>query len=85
MTVTVYTSNGSMSALPDVVTGNPDYATALATLNAAGFSNVQPEQCEVVEPASPNVGKVVSSNPAPGTIYKRTKGVILGVGQLVCP
>jgi membrane peptidoglycan carboxypeptidase len=85
MTVTVYTSNGSMSALPDVVTGNPDYATAKAALEAAGFTNVQPETCVVVDALSPNVGKVVSSDPAPGTVYKRSKAVTLGVGQLVCP
>jgi membrane peptidoglycan carboxypeptidase len=85
MTVTVYVSNGSMSTLPDVVSDNPDYASAKATLEAAGFTNVQPATCEVVDALSPNVGKVVSSDPAPGTVYKRTSAVTLGVGQLVCP
>jgi hypothetical protein len=75
-----------MSTVPDVVSGNPDYATASATLNAAGFTNVQPAVCvALVDPLSPNVGKVVSSDPAGGAVWVRASPVQLGVGQLVCP
>lgn len=81
-TVTAYTSNGSMSALPDVVTGNPNFGTAQGTLNTAGFSNVV-QSCEVTTtPAL--VGKVIKSDPAAGTVYKRASEVKLGVGALVC-
>ena len=85
VTVTVYTSNGAMSTVPDVVSGNPDYASASATLNSAGFTNVPPPVCVVVDPLSPNIGKVVSSDPGAGSVWVRTSEVKLGVGQEICP
>ena len=82
ITVTAFTSNGSMSALPDVVSGNPTFPAAQGTLNGAGFTNVT-QTCEVT--AQPTlVGKVVSSNPAPGSVYRRTNEVKLAVGALSC-
>lgn len=82
MTVTVYTSNNSMSALPDVVTGNPDFVSAEATLNTAGFSNVTQYCVVTVDP--PMVGKVLESQPGAGTVYRRDKEVKIGVGALSC-
>jgi membrane peptidoglycan carboxypeptidase len=82
MTVVVYTSNASMSALPDVVSGNPTFASAESTLNAANFTNVT-QYC--VENADPTLtGKVVESQPGPATVYRRDKEVKLGVGALTC-
>ncbi len=78
-TVTVYTSNGSMSALPDVVTGNPNFGAAMGTLNTAGFTNVT-QYC-VVNADPLLTGKVVESQPAPGSTYRRDKEVKLGVAQ----
>ena len=82
MTVTVYTSNGSMSALPDVVTGNPNFGSATSTLNTAGFTNVT-QYCVVN--ADPGLtGKVVESQPAPAAVYRRDKEVKLGVAAITC-
>ena len=82
MTVTVYTSNAEMSALPDVVSGNPDFASAQATLAGAGFTNVS-QYCVVT--ADPLLfGHVLESSPPPGTIYRRDKEVKLGVGAATC-
>ena len=81
-TVTVYTSNGSMTAVPDVVTGHPDFDSAEGTLASAGFDTVS-EYCAVTtDPLL--IGKVVESQPAPGTPYQRTNEVKLGVGKLTC-
>ena len=82
MTVTVYTSNGSMSAVPDVVSGNPPPGDATATLSAAGFDNVTDYCVVTLDPLL--VGLVVESSPAPGTIYRRDNEVKLGVGALTC-
>ena len=82
MTVTVFTSNASMSQLPDVVTGNPDVASATATLHGADFDNVS-QYCVVT--ADPLLyGRVLESNPPPGTIYRRNNEVKLGVGAATC-
>jgi len=82
--VTVYTSNGSMSALPDVVSGNPNFASAQGTLTGAGFTNVTQYCVSTIDPTLD--GKVLESQPAPGSIYRRDKEVKLGVGStLACP
>lgn len=82
MTVTVYTSNEEMSQLPDVVTGNPSFASAQVTLSGAGFDNVT-QYCVVT--ADPLLyGDVLESDPPPGTIYRRDKEVKLGVGAASC-
>ena len=82
MTVTVYTSNGSMSAVPDVVSGNPPPGDATATLSAAGFDNVSQYCVVTLDPLL--VGLVIESNPAPGSVYRRDNEVKLGVGALTC-
>lgn len=82
MTVTVYTSNGSMSALPDVVSGNPPYGSAESTLNGADFNNVTQYCVVTLDP--PLVGKVLESQPGAGTVYRRDNEVKLGVGALAC-
>jgi membrane peptidoglycan carboxypeptidase len=82
MTVTVYSSNASMSQLPDVVSGNPSFASATATLSSAGFNNVS-QFCVVT--ADPLLyGDVLQSDPPPGSIYRRDKEVKLGVGAATC-
>ncbi len=84
-TVTVYTSNGSMTSVPDAVSGNPSFSDARKILADAGFENVA-ESCVVLDPAEvPDKGdKVVSSSPAPGATAKRTDTVTLGVGKASC-
>ena len=85
MTVTVYTSNGLMIAVPDVVSGSPDFTTAEATLNNAGFMDVV-ETCAVVEPADPRIGKVVSTDPAPGGYALPATQIKVAIGQVaICP
>jgi len=81
-TVMAWVSNGSMSALPDVVSGNPDFGTAQSTLNGAGFTTVTQTCAVTTDPSLLN--KVISSNPAPGAVYRRSAEVKLGVGSLTC-
>ena len=81
-TVTVFTSNGSMSALPDVVSGTQNLGSAQGTLAGAGFTNVT-DYCVVTTDAL-LVGDVIESQPTPGTVYRRDKEVKLGVGALSC-
>jgi membrane peptidoglycan carboxypeptidase len=82
-TVTLRLSKGNLGKLPDVVSGNPDYASAQGTLNDAGFPNVF-EGCEVT--TDPGLfGKVVSSDPAPGSTIKFEKQVTLNTGKATCP
>ena len=84
MTVNVFTSNGSMSRVPDVTDGKSDYAAAKATLTKAGFTNVlTPTNCVVVTDTD-FVDKVVSSDPKPGTTWMRTAAITLGIGKLTC-
>ncbi len=80
-TVTLYTSDGSLAAVPDVVTGHSNsFGGAKAILNSAGWTNVT-QSCQVVTlPA--DVGKVVASSPAPGTAAHPTDEIRLAVGQL---
>jgi len=81
-TVMAWVSNGSMSALPDVVSGNPDFGSAQSTLNGAGFTTVTQTCAVTADPSLLN--KVISSNPAPGAVYRRSAEVKLGVGSLTC-
>jgi len=84
MKVKVYTSNGSMSIVPDVTTTGLTFADAKTGLEASGFTNVLPD-ATCVETADPTlVDKVISSNPAPGTPWVRTAPISLGVGRLTC-
>jgi len=80
--VQVWRSNGSMSAVPDVVTGNPTFGAAQATLNGAGFTSVT--QACAVAPNAGLIGKVISSDPSPGKAWVRTKEIKLGVGAVNC-
>lgn len=82
MTVTVYTSNGSMSTLPDVVTGNPTPGSAQGTLSGAGFDNVTQYCVVTADPLL--VDRVLETDPPPGTVYRRDNEVKLGVGALAC-
>ena len=82
-TVVVKLSNGTLNALPDVVTGNPDYLTAKGMLKDAGYKTVS-KKCVELDLGDPNIDRVVSSDPSPGTPYARNKRVTLGVGSLEC-
>ena len=83
MDVVVYTSNASMSALPDVVTSHPTFASATSTLHDADFDNVS-QYCVVTsDPAL--VGDVLESQPGPNAIFRRADQVKLGVGAALCP
>jgi membrane peptidoglycan carboxypeptidase len=86
-TITVYTSKGNETQIPDAVGSGQeyDYGTAEGILNAAGFTNVS-QGCEVVPVADPRIGNVTSSNPAPGTYAKADTAITLVVAQILpCP
>jgi len=83
-TVTVFTSNGALASMPDVVSSAPTAAAAEQTLASAGFTSVT-EKCVKLAPTDTlNDTKVVSSNPAPGTVVRLTDPVTLGVGRIAC-
>jgi membrane peptidoglycan carboxypeptidase len=83
-TVTVFTSNGALLSMPDVVTPNQDFATARNQLAAAGFSSVS-QTCVAIGPNDPvRIDKVVSSNPAPGGVVRATDEIKLAVGKARC-
>lgn len=78
--VRVFKSNASMSAVPGGTTGVP-FATAKATLNGAGFSNVV-AACTVSTktlPGNYTTLVVASAAPASGAIAKRSDVVTLAV------
>ncbi len=90
--VKVYTSKGNLAIIPDVVSGNPQYADAVAALNAAGFTNVT-EVCEVIAPPSPPddpggdptmAGRVTAVDPAVGTAAPKDAAVQLTVKRMSC-
>ncbi len=83
MNVTVYTSNASMSALPDVVTSHPPVGNAISTLHDAHFDNVSQYCVATSDPGL--VGDVLESQPGPNSIFRRASEVKLGVGAAVCP
>jgi len=82
-TVTVHLSNGTMKKVPDAVTGNPSFDDAKAILAGEGYKKVT-QVCVALELGDPNIDRVVSSDPSPGTLYSRTKEIKLGVGALEC-
>jgi membrane peptidoglycan carboxypeptidase len=81
-TVTVYTSNGALKTTPDVVSARISYQDAAAQLAAAGFTNVSKTCVVLPSPTDPQVGKVISSNPTPGSITRLTDPQVLGVGSV---
>ena len=83
-TVTVYTSNGALASLPDVASAKPTADSAKSTLSQAGFTSVT-ERCVQLSPTdAANDMKVVSTNPAAGTVMRLTDPVTLGVGRIAC-
>lgn len=83
-TVKVYVSKGNQVQIPDVVGDGltNDFATSQAALNSAGFSNVS-QGCEMVPPADPRDGFVISSDPVAGTFTKAEAPITLVVAQLL--
>jgi len=83
-TVTVYTSNGALKAIPDVVGAATDFDSASATLASSGFTAVSSVCVAVGAQAAASIGKVVSSNPAAGTAVRPADEIRLGVAQARC-
>ena len=97
-TITVFTSKGNKVAFPDVVLDGKtnDFNAAKNTLNGQGYSNVS-QSCVVIPPTTgtgpilptdpqyDRVGKVQSSNPAPGSYNVPGAAVTLAVGKETCP
>ena len=82
--IIVYSSNGALTTMPDVVSGSPNVDTAKSTLASAGFTSVE-EKCVQLSPNDvANDKRVLSSNPAPGTVARLSDGVTLGVGRISC-
>ena len=79
--VTVATSNGALAAVPALVSKTHDEAVAI--LATAGFA-VAPQSCVAVGPDGAGLDEVVSSNPAPGTVARKSDGVQLAVGRASC-
>ncbi|MCU1558190.1 MAG: penicillin-binding protein [Microbacteriaceae bacterium] len=80
-TITLYVSDGSLGTVPDVVTGHSNsFGGAKAMLSAAGWNNVS-QDCQMVTNPS-DVGKVVASNPPPGTQARPSDEIKLAIGQL---
>jgi membrane peptidoglycan carboxypeptidase len=84
--ITLYTSNGAIAAMPNVVgdgTVSPD--SARSQLANAGFTSIQPDGCTVLTAdQTSRVGKVVATNPAPGAQVKKSDNVTIDVGKLKC-
>ncbi|GAB2453154.1 transglycosylase domain-containing protein [Conyzicola lurida] len=83
-TVTVYTSNGSLTTMPDVVSGAPQFDDAKSTLLNSGFTSVQEKCVRLPADESDDAGKVFSSNPAAGASARLSDPVVLGVGRVKC-
>jgi membrane peptidoglycan carboxypeptidase len=74
-TITIYTSNGSISGMPNVI----GMSAAEAQGALSGFS----VRVDIVAVTDPNQdGKVLQSNPAPGTAIKQGAQVAIAVGKL---
>jgi membrane peptidoglycan carboxypeptidase len=83
--ITLYTSNGALGTMPDVVgDGDNDADDAKQELRDAGFSNVS-ETCTVLpEDQKDNDGTVISSTPAAGASVKQSDSVTLTIGKEKC-
>ena len=80
-TITLYTSDGSLRAVPDVVSGHSNsFGGAKAILDNAGFTNVT-QTCQVVTNPDED-GKVVASDPAPGAAARPSDEIKLSIGQV---
>ena len=80
----MFTSNGSLKAIPDVVGAATDFASAAATLASVGFSSVSSVCVAVGQQVPASIGRVVSSNPAAGTAVRPSDAITLGVAQATC-
>lgn len=90
--ITVFPSKGNMVPFPDVVGDGTQYTFGQAQGMLGNQYNVK-EECVVlkagfgpgpVAPNDPRIGKVQSSNPAPGTNHIPGGRVTLNVGQITC-
>lgn len=83
--VVVYTSNGQAAAVPDVVSPNQDFDSAKAQLSDAGFKKVD-QTCVVADPDDDpsSLDKVVSQNPAAGSVVNKGTKITLGIKKLTC-
>jgi serine/threonine-protein kinase len=77
--IDIVVSEGSeFVTMPDVVTGQPTYATALATLQGAGITDVN--QTQTYSNTVPE-GDVISTTPAAGAQADRAKAVTVDVSK----
>ncbi|MCU1544058.1 MAG: penicillin-binding protein [Microbacteriaceae bacterium] len=81
-TVTVFTSNGALKVMPDVVSAGLTYNDAAAQLASSGFVKVSKTCVALSSPTDPYIGKVISSNPTTGAVTRATDPVVLGVGAV---
>lgn len=83
--VTVFTSNGLAAGVPDVVTPNQNFNQAKSQLQSAGFNDVD-QTCVVAAVTDPpsSIDRVVSQNPAAGSVVNKATKVTLGVRKLSC-
>jgi membrane peptidoglycan carboxypeptidase len=83
--ITLYTSDGSLGSMPDVVgDGETTASNAKQQLRDAGFSDVT-ETCEVLpEDEADRDGMVISSTPAAGASVAQSDPVTIAVGKEEC-
>jgi len=79
-TVTVFTSNGMMAAIPSGLVGK-EPAKAITALEAAGFAGAVTQKCVVDADGS---GLVTSTSPAPGTVVRTDSAITLEVSRATC-
>jgi len=78
--VSIFTSNGALKTMPDVVTSSPLATDAVETLAAAGYTNVDQKCVKLSAGDAQYLKRVVSSNPTPGAVTRLTDKISLGVG-----
>ena len=87
--ITVFTSNGKLKGMPDVVGDGRSYTfgEAQGMLAGLGFQSIN-ERCQKLpnstDPADARIGKVGAQNPAAGSVVKPTDTVTLTVQKLSC-
>ncbi|NYF11649.1 membrane peptidoglycan carboxypeptidase [Leifsonia sp. AK011] len=87
--ITVYTSNGKLKTMPDVVADGKSYSfgEAQGVLAGLGFTSIN-ERCQKLpnntQPDDPRIGKVGSQNPSAGTVMKPNDNITLTVQKTSC-
>ncbi len=83
--ITVFTSNGKLTEMPNVVgNGQQTWEQVAGQLNALGFTDVLLACKQVPGSYKDRVGFVIGSDPGPGKKMKYTDQVVVYVASLVC-